>query len=535
VSLNIATIVIFLIFRLGVYAAEIEVGVAIGGAPLTFDPHLAFAPGDQAIASELFSGLVAVDADGRIVPALARSWRTKGILDRIYVFRLRSDARWSDGTELTAEDFVYSFRRALDPEVGAPFIARLLSIDYAQEFRLGIVPDYAELGIRAIDKTTLEIRLKSPSESFLDTLASPVSYPVPRHVIAKWGVNWASSETLVGSGPFILGGAASNNNTTLPVALILKRNPFYFAPKDVKPDRLTIIEARTAEESINLIRSGRAHLTMALPLSLPRDLDNLSSLVRSEIGTALYGYTVNITRPPFDKREVRHALSMSVKRLIALTQVRVIDGVVAFSVVPPDVMLDERSYVAPFALLNAEEREAIAIALLNELGIGYDNPLHVRLAIPSGQAHRAVAEVVSKHWAEVGIQTTIIQRPFDEHWQALRGGNFDVAFSEPVGSDRLNPAGHLMSLTQAAGPNNYARYNFPEFDRRFTQADGTSNEKRRYAYLREAERLAIEDQVIISLFHYTPAKLVAREVKGWQGNSRDIHPLSVLSLAYSSD
>jgi len=520
---------------MGVFAAEIEVGIAIGGTPSTFDPHLAFAPADQAIASELFSGLVAVDADGRIVPALAKSWRTQGRSGNIYVFKLRSDARWSDGKELTAEDFVYSFRRVLDPTVGAPFIARLLSIEYAQEFRLGIVPDYAELGVSATDKTTLEIRLKSRSESFLDTLASPVSYPVPRHIIEQLGINWAAPESLVGNGPFMLESGDLNTNTASQVALVLKRNPLYFAAKDVKPDRLTIIQAKTAAESIDLIRSGRAHLTRALPFSFYDDAGNLSSIMRPEIGTALYGYTINITQAPFDRREVRHALSMSVNRLIILNEVRVTDGVVAFSMVPPDAMLDQRSYMAPFSLLNAEAREAIATALLNELGIGYDNPLHIRLAIPSGQSHRAVADIVSEHWSELGMQTTITQRPFEEHWQALRRGDFDVAFSEWTGRDRFNPASHLISLAQVAGPNNYARYNLPEFDRRFTQADGTSNEKQRYGHLRETERLAIEDQVIIALFHYTPARLVAREVTGWQANSRDVHPLSFLSLAHSLD
>lgn len=479
-------------------AAEQVLRAVVPAVPETLDPQRALTMVERALSAEVFEGLVALDQHGKPAPGLAESWLIEDG-GRRYVFTLRPGLVWSDGKPLTSEDVVAGIKRALDLSTNAPLAALLLSIAHSSEFQFGTVPEGKSLGVAAPDRRRVVVTLEAPASRLLHVLAMPLAAPV--------------RDDAIGAGPFTLAQGA------------LVRNPNYRGHPLPALERVELKAAASLDAANDMIAAEAADVALGFEPQ-PR-LGRASRLAKEEEGEAAYRFIVNMTRAPFNQREVRHALAMSLDREDAIRELKIGDARAGFSVVPARVAKGYEAPQASYAALKQDARDVISMVLL--LDVDRTTQIPLRLAVPQGAVHAALAERAQWLWRLLGFRTEIVTRSASEHEAALLAGDFDIALMTGTGRD-ADPWPFLMPLSRAAGPLNVARYAEVEFDNRFAPADAEIEPEKRFAALRSAEETLTEDQVILPMLTFRPAPLVARRVSGWSPNFTDTHPLRYLSV-----
>jgi oligopeptide transport system substrate-binding protein len=500
----------------GPAAAEAVLRVAVPSLPSQLDPQTALTAIDRALSRELFEGLVAVDAEGRLVPGLAESWTVEGGGTR-YVFKLRRGLAWSDGRPLTGDDVAAGLQRALDPTTGAPLAASLLAIRNAGDFQLGTLAPGQTLGVTVRPDDSVVIELGAPSFRLLHVLASPVAAAVPRHRIAQLGVAWSAPFLTTVSGPFAPVPAGDRFG--------LRENPRHWRAAATAIDRIAFETVASLDAARDAVRTGRAEIALGFdpePI-IGRD----EATLRPDAGSATYRWIANTTRPPLDRYEVRHALAMAIDREALIDALNIRDARPAFSLTPPGIMPDYDPPLAPYAKLKQAERDVIADVLL--IDTDRTQPIRIALAVSEGAIHAAIAERARASWRVLGFEAAIVTRDAAAHEQALLAGDFDVAVA--AGQERdADPWPLLFPFARAAGPLNLTRYQVDEFDERLIPADTETNPEYRRDQLRAAEGVLSEDQAVWPLLFFAPAAPVAPGLDGWVPNPADIHPISHMVL-----
>jgi ABC-type oligopeptide transport system substrate-binding subunit/DNA-binding SARP family transcriptional activator len=278
--------------------------------PVTLDPAGVADTDTVAIVSQLFTGLVEQTPDMDIVPGVARAW---DILQdgHAYKFYLRDDAVWTDGTAVSAADFEYAWKRALDPVTRSPAAHLLYAIAGAQAYHKGDVTDPHCVRVTALDATTLMVELEEPTSYFLNLLAAYVAYPVPKHAVERWGDEWHTPDHLVTNGPFALDGWLPNES------LDLVRNPHYTGRFAGNVDRVEL--SLLSDQHANLARYEDNALDVFCVWRLPTtDVEEVRQrhageyISRSLLSITYLGF--DATRPPFDDLRVRRAFALATNR-----------------------------------------------------------------------------------------------------------------------------------------------------------------------------------------------------------------------------
>ena len=174
-----------------------------GAEPETLDPSIITGQPEGRIVNALFEGLTTFDAHGRSGPGTAESWAISED-GKTYTFKIRPDAKWSDGRRLTAKDFLESWKRTLSPETAASYNYQLFYVKNAQRFAEGKITDFSEVGVKALDDQTLEVTLENPTPFFLDLCATPPLQPVPVETIKRFGDDWVKPGKIIGNGAYVL-------------------------------------------------------------------------------------------------------------------------------------------------------------------------------------------------------------------------------------------------------------------------------------------------------------------------------------------
>jgi ABC-type oligopeptide transport system substrate-binding subunit len=276
--------------------------------PLTLDPSMADDGSSSGVIEQLFSGLVELSPEMDVVPDVARSWE---VLEdgRKYVFHLRDDVRWSDGTPVTAGDFEYAWKRVLDPATGSPNANLLYDVKGARAFHRGEA-GRVDVGVRALDEVTLVVELEEPTGYFLHLLACcHATYPVPRHVVEAHGGGWAEVGNIVTNGPFRLEACQPGKS------IVLLRNREYHGRFAGNVERVEL--CLTLDRSA-LIEMYDADGLDALGLLLPEEIDRARRLYAGEYITVPFPWThsveFDVSRPPFDDPRVRRAFVLAADR-----------------------------------------------------------------------------------------------------------------------------------------------------------------------------------------------------------------------------
>jgi oligopeptide transport system substrate-binding protein len=492
---------------------------SLSADPTDLDPHLVTGLPGINVASALFEGLVAEDPkDLHPVPGVAESWEitADGLT---YTFHLRANARWSNGEPVTAQDFVASARRVLTRSLGASNVTLLYPVLNAEAFHKGALTDFSQVGIAALDARTLRIRLEHPAPYFPSLLTHPVWYPVNLAALEKNGSpyerdnRWTRPATFVGNGPFVL-------KEWNPGSLILvEKSPTYWDAAGVRLNAIHFVPAASVDVEERAFRGGQVHLTEALPLAkldAYRREENPALTVTPFLDT--YFYRINLTRPFLNEARVRRALSLAIDRTALIASVLRGLQQPAYSFTPPGCA---PGYAPPALAASDPEK---ARALLKEAGYpGGQGLPPVELLINLSGNHQAIAEAVQQMWRrELGIEVRIMTMEQSAALEQRRLLAYQILRSDWA-ADYPDPRAFLEVFISAS-ENNHTGWKNQTYDALLYQADRTADPAERFALLRRAETILLDEAPIIPLYHLTTVRLVHPAVRGWYPTLLDHHP-----------
>ena len=494
-------------------AAPQVLALGNGGEPATLDPHRYNLRLEETILSDLFLGLTTFDARGKTMPGAAERWDVSpdGLT---WTFHLRDKLKWSDGAPLSAEDFVYSLRRTVDPKTAASLAYFLYPIANAAAINSGKQPPET-LGVKATDARTLVIRLANPDPFFAERLMYPTGYPVPKHVIDKFGDAWVKPETMVSNGAYTLREWVPHGHITLA------KNPQFYDAAQVQVDKVVYYPTDDELAAFNQFRAGALNATGAFPSgqldAMRRQQPNALRL--SPLLSIMY-LVFNVTTAPFNDVRVREALALGLDRDILTAKVMRTGELPQLSFVPSLVENYQPEKVGhsktprPARLKRARE-------LLAQAGFGAARPLKLQLRYISGNDNKKVHVAIAAMWKDIGVETELFHSELKVHFAELRQGEFQVAQAGWFGEN--NPGHYLGLLRSATGNVNYGRYANAQYDALMNQADGTADLPARLKLYQRAEALAMRELPVIPLYSVMIRSLVDPRITGWIDNSRNVH------------
>lgn len=503
-------------------AAEVVYHRGNSGEPNSLDPHRSSATWESHIIRDLFLGLVVHDGAGKVIPGAAESWEMSAD-GRRWRFRIRDGLLWSDGMPVTAHDFVFSFRRLVDPATGAEYASNLHILENGREINAGEMPT-ERLGVAALDDRTLELRLHTPVPYLLQLLTHVSTYAVPRHVVEREGANWVRPGAMVSNGAYVL-------SEWRPQTFVrLDRNPLFYDRDAVQIDRVYFYPIEDDNTALKRFRAGEIDSHDRFPARQYAWLKSrMADRVRVAPWLGVYYYAFNSAKAPFDDRRVRRALAMTIPRE-AITEKLLGYGVIpAWSFVPPGVDHYEKGAQADFAAWSEDERFAAARALLKDAGYGPDNPLEVTLSYNTDREHKKVALAVAHAWKKLGVVTRLFNVEAKVHFNNLKTADFEVARAGWI-ADYNDAENFLFLMASSTGRLNYGQFRNAEYDRLMGQASRTLDLDRRAELLHRAEAVAMDEQPITPIFFYVSRNLVQPWVKGWTDNIVDVHPTRFLRI-----
>jgi oligopeptide transport system substrate-binding protein len=485
----------------------------------SLDPQAVIGNSGGALMYELFEGLATVDRSGKLVPGAAESWSTSedGLT---YKFKLRKGLHWSDGVLLTAEDFVYSWQRVVDPKNGLRGAGTLFPVKNAVAITRGQKPAET-LGVKAPDALTLEVTLENPAPYFIDILAGFPTAPVPRHVIQKFGASWTKPGNLVGNGAYVL-------DKWVPSTYYkLVRNPEFRAANQVRIDEVFYYPIADRSAGEKRFRAGELDVVLNVaPNRLAWLQEHMPDELLSTSSLGIRYLIINTKRPPFTDVRIRKALSIALDREIIAARILKDGSEAAYSLVPATMPGYGRN-PAPFQNQPYPQRIEEARKLLAAAGFGAGKPLRFTLDYQNVEDGRRVAVALQSMWRSIGADVQLTTTGFESMDSSLRKGTFDISwftFYAPY-----SDATAFLYLLEANNSRNYSQYSNPEFDEMLRTANRMRDPIARTAYLKQAEQLALSGYPVIPLFVPARTYLVSKRVQGWE-NHMDTHMTRYLSL-----
>jgi oligopeptide transport system substrate-binding protein len=476
--------------------------------PATLDPYLATLPDEFFIIRALSEGLLVPSPEGGAPqPAVAQSWSVSpdGL---VYTFQLRSDARWSNGDPVTANDFVYSIHRILTPTLAAPKAALFYPLKNAEAFYTGREKNFAAVGVRAVDDQHLELTLTEPTADFPAMVASGPWIPVHRATIEKAGAmderssTWTRPGNFVGNGPFTLAIWRPNQE------IVVTRSKTYRDSAHVPLQEIHFVAFDNGDAEERAFRAGQLDVTMAVPFAKIPTYREMQPSPLHEVPLHETRYlSLNFARPPLNDPRVRRALSLALDRGAITGKILRGGQRPAFSYIPPGL-----GGYTPGELLT--ENAATARQLLAEAGFpgGHNFPA---LELTSWPTTPAVLEAIQQMWRrELGIEVKLVQREARTHLAALVSGDYDIALAAAIPD--YDGASDVSVYLLSGNPANYPHWNNPDYDRLVREAGRTIAPPARNSAYQQAEKIVLDELPLIPLYFNTQNFLLQPRVKNWR-------------------
>ena len=482
--------------------------------PQTLDPALMTGTPEARLALGLCEGLVGYDPQTlQARPGVARSWEVSSDgLD--YTFHLRPEACWSDGTPLTAADFLASWQRVLTPATGALYAYQLYPVQNAEDIHLHHHA-MADLGVRIPDPHTLRVHLGYPCPYFLDLCAFATLMPVPVDRVARYGESWAQEGRFLGNGPFRLQEWKPRER------LVMVANEHYWDHAHVLLRSVTALPYDNVETAYEKYQDGSLDWMPSVPLAKMNDLlRNPDYYSMPYLGT--YFYRFNCAKPPLDDVRVRKALALAVDRAV------ITDHVLRAGQIPatwfcPDVA--GYHHVAGLAY-----DPVAAKLLLAEAGYGPGGKPFPKMSLISNisNAHKQVAESVVQQWqANLGITVGLEFCEWKVYLNRVDTRDYQIARASWIG-DYGDP-NTFFDMWVTDGGNNMTGWSSADYDRLLLASQREADAHKRMELFHQQEQLLIgEAMPIMPLYIYVNQGLLRESVHGWYENIRDIHPYQYL-------
>ena len=493
-----------------------DIVIINGPEPQSLDPALATIQPDMRIVRCLFEGLTRLDpVHGTPEPALA--WRWDISEDRtVYTFHLRTNAVWSTGQPITAEDVPYSWLRLLKPELGSDYTRQLYFIRGAEALSAGKLKEPSQLGLRTLGPYTLRVELVNPTPFFLDLCASTTFAVVPRFHIEKYGDRWLRRSPVPTSGTYTLEAWRMQDR------IRIRKNPLHWDASNIRNNVADLVSVDYANTAINLYETRQADIIWDKGLIPSELMDVMKERPDCHffdyLGTYFYRY--NVTRKPFNDWRVRHALALVVDRQ------RLVDRITRSGEKPA-------AHFTPGSVANYRPPEGLgydsirARQLLNEAGYpgGKGFPPFQYLT-KTGKLDQQIAVELQAMWLkELGIRMELRQTESQVYFSAQSALDYDVSRSSWVGD--YNDANTFLDVFMSDNGNNRTGWKNTRYDELIREANRQPDTARRAALLQEAEKLLVQkDLPIVPLFFYAGVNFFdAERISGIYTNLMDEHPV----------
>ena len=497
----------------------------LGGEPESLDNHKARTNQAGDVQRDLGEGLTGYAADGKLV--LAAAERMELSEDGLqHTFWLRPDAKWSNGDKVTAQDFVFSFRRLVNPATAAFYAQQSLGdVANANEISAGKKP-VDDLAVEAIDDLQLRITLNFPVPYFLALLSHPSTFPMHRPSVELHGDAHARPGNLISNGAYKL--QAWEVGSYVEIV----RNERYRLNDDTAIDRVRHDITPEDAVELNRYRAGELDITFSVPSEAFEQMQNeRPNELRVSPYLAVYYYGFNLTRPPFKgKPKLRQALSMAIDREILAEKVTGRGEAPAYGWVPPGTNnYEPRQFL--YANLSKDERHTKARELYREAGFSEDNPFKVEIRYNISEGHRRIALAVQSMWRDVlGVESTLINEEGQVLLDNIRMHKVTQVFRLSWTGD-YNDAHTFLSVMESDNPSNLTGFSNREYDELMDKAATQTDPALRQVYLEEAEKLLLSEHPVIPLYFYVNKNMVSPRVRGWGDNVLNYHYSQHLSLS----
>lgn len=491
-----------------------------GPEPSTLDAHRCPEVTCGNILRDLYEGLVAEDAHGRLIPGMAERWELSAD-GRRWTFHLRDGLRWSNGEALTAEQIVASFRRAFAPATAAPFAVHFDAIANATAVQQGKLPP-EKLGISAPDAHTIEFRVQR-SVALPQLLLLPIAYPVYLPAVANFGAQHTRPGHLVSNGAYRLVA------WTPQAQLTVERNAHF---RDVAPiPRVRFQVTEDAASELQRFQAGGLHLTETVP---PQPLPQLRARFGTQLRISPYlgamWIGMNLQQPPLKNNPaLREALSLAIDRDKLTRYITGLGESPAYGLVPPGVS-DYRPASQPWSRATQAQREALAQRRYREAGYGADRPLQIELRYNTSTPLRRMNLAIAAMWREVlGARVTLR----NEEWKVFVGNRKQRVITQAFRGGWIadvDDARNFLANFHSDGVTNWSGLQDPAFDALLAAADAAPDLSARAQQLHRAEARLLAQQAIVPVYFYTSKHLVRPDVLGFEANPLDHHPSRFLRL-----
>ncbi|WP_299811837.1 peptide ABC transporter substrate-binding protein [uncultured Roseibium sp.] len=505
-------------------AAEVVYHRGNTADPETLDQHKTSTVYESHILRDLYEGLVAYSAAGKIIPGVASDWSVSDD-GKVYTFTLRDDAKWSNGDPVVAGDFVYSLHRIMNPETGAKYANVLYPILNAEAVNKGdMKPE--DLGVKALDDHTLEITLASPTPYFIDLLGHQTGLPVHPASVEKFGSDFVKAENIVTNGPFTLAEFVPNAHVKAV------KNPHFHDADKVTIDTIYFHPTEDRGAALRRFQAGELHTNNDAPTEQVAFMrENLGEQFRVAPYLGTYYYALNHEDEALSNPDVRQALSMSIDREFLADEIWGSTMVAGYSFVPPGIGNYGDPAFADYKDMSQIDREEKALELLENAGYGPDNPFQLTINYNTSENHKNTAVAVADMWKPLGVDVSLVNTDTKTHYAMLRDRqDFDVARAGWIG-DYSDPQNFLFMVESDNDGFNYARYNNPEYDALMDEAAVTVDLEKRAEVLKKAEEIFMRDLPFIPMMYYGSMNLVSDKVAGFEDNLLNIHPSRWMTIS----
>ena len=488
--------------------------------PESLDPHKTSTVYEADILRDLFTGLMAQDAKANVIPGAAESY-TVSDDKKVYTFKLRADGKWSDGSPVTAADYIFSWQRLLDPKTAAEYAYMLYPVVNGEDVNKGKKKP-EELGIKAIDDHTLEITLNAPTPYFLEMLTHLSTYAVSKANVEKFGADFVKPGNLVGNGAYTLAEFIPNDH------IKLVKNPLFFEAGSVKIDTVNFYPTEDRSTAVKRFEAGELDSNNDIPTEQLADLRaKFGDQVRIGPYLGTYYYVFKTDKEPWSNVKLRQAISMAIDRDVLAEKVWKNTMIPAYSFVPPGISGYETKTL-DYAEKSQIDREDDAKKILTELGYGPDKPLKMEIHFNTSENHKNTAVQIQEQLKPLGIEVTLLNTDTKTHYGLLEDhGNFDVARAGWI-ADYKDPDNFLQLCKTGTG-NNYAIYSNKDYDDLINKAAAEADPAQRMKDLSNAEGIGMRDLCVMPLLYYSYHNLVSPKLKGYEDNVMDVHPTRYIS------
>lgn len=489
----------------------------LGAVNKTIDPALNNAVDGSTVIANAFEGLMRLDKNQKAELGVAKEYKVSddGLT---YTFTIKDDAKWSDGKNVEAKDFVYAWLRALDPATAAEYAYQLYYIKGAEAYNSG-KGKKEDVAVKAVDEKTVEFTLAAPTPYFLELLAFPTYMPVREDIISADANGWAlKPETYVSNGAFKMSEYNQKDS------LVFVKNDNYWDKKNVKLDKLTFKMIEDETSAYVSLQQKQFDMTKALPTAeIQQGVKD--GIVKISPSLSTYFFALNLgnnsSKLPADvskalsNKEVRKAMNLAIDRKAIVENVTKANQIPAHSFVPLGIKgADGKEFSSKDYWKTDDNAANVAEAKKILAAAGYPDGQGLptfELVYNTSEGHKAIAESVQQMWKAIGVNVNLVNQEWAVFQDTRKNGNFQIARHGWSG-DYTDPMTFLDMWTTTSGQND-CKFANAEYDALIAKAKVEQDAAKRFEIMRQAEDILMAELPVLPVYYYTDVQGIQPYVK----------------------